>query len=365
MKYCSRPFSYIYLDHFNGDVYLCPWMQPGKCKIGNILQQSLEETWYGEIAERYRSEFRANDFSHCRSQACPHLQNNDLPDITDEKEYKRLTKTQPMPTKINLAYDYVCNQSCETCRPSVFIPPQGYKERMEVIKNRIAPYLDTAEHISTSGHGDPFASPYMMDILENMRPTNKSLSLLIETNGVFLDEEHWERIKHLSEFNLTLILTSNSYDEFTYKHISRGGNFKKLMHNLEFIKTLREQEYLKSYVSSFVIQDRNFREVPSFIERSLNEFGFDRVALKPVYQWGTMRADVFWFKDVLNPKHPYHEEYLEIMQHPALKDKRVYNFAGDTVHPSEDYPVPPAIDAQKLEELKKLTQDLKNRIGQR
>lgn len=36
------------------------------------------------------------------------------------------------------------------------------------------------------------------------------------------------------------------------------------------------------------MQDRNFREIPSFIERSLNEFGFDDVVLKPVYQWGTM-----------------------------------------------------------------------------
>lgn len=337
MKYCSRSYEYLYLDNDNGDVYICPWMEPGITKIGNILEEDIETIWHGEKAEYYRNLFREGCYKYCRPQACPRVQNNDLPKIDNEEKYIKLTKTAPRPKVINLAYDSVCNQHCETCRPSVFIPPKDYAEKMNKIRERITPYINTAEEISASGHGDPFASPYMMDLLSGLKPENSNFKILLETNGVFFDEEHWERIKHLGKYNLHVVLTSNSFDEFTYKHISLGGNYNKLMHNLEFIKTLRESGELKHYTSSFVVQDRNFREIPSFIERSLNEFGFDDVVLKPVYQWGTMPEKTFWFKDVLNPKHPYHAEYLEILQHPALKDSRVYNFGGDTVHPERDF----------------------------
>lgn len=338
MKFCSIAFTYLYLDNSYGDVYICPWMEPKKCKIGNILEQDLDEIWHGKIAEEFRNSIRQNDFKHCRPQACPHLQNNDLPIINDTEEYKNITTTADRPKSINLAYDSVCNQYCETCRKDVFIPQEGYKERMEKIRARIAPYLDTAEHISMSGHGDPFASPYMMDILENMRPKHH-LVLSIETNGVFFDEKHWNRIKHLKDITICVAVTTNSYNEFTYNHISRGGNFEKLMNNLKFISELRRNGDIKHFSNVLVIQDRNFREIPSFIEKTFNDFAVDNVVLRPVYQWGKMSDEVYWFKDVLNPKHPYHQEYLEILEHPSLKDPRIYNFGGHTEHPAVDYPV--------------------------
>lgn len=353
MKYCSRPFDYVYLDHFNGDVWICQWMEQNeKYIIGNLLEEDFDKIWHGEKAEQVRNIFREGNFQHCRIEACPWLQNKDLPDIVDKNEYNEKSKTKSRPQIINLAYDFVCNQYCETCRNKVFTPPKDYKEKMEKIRERITPYINTAKEITASGHGDPFASPYMMDLLSGLRPENPDFSILLETNGVFFDEEHWDRIKHLGNYNLKIVLTSNSFNEFTYKHISRGGNYKKLMHNLEFIKTLREQNLVNEYVSSFVIQDRNFREMPSFIDRSLNEFGFDSVVLKPVYQWGTMPDEVFWFKDVLNPMHPYHKEYLEILEHPILKDKRVYNFGGDMMHPAREYPAKCACEGKKVSSAK-------------
>lgn len=337
MKYCDYGFEYFYLDTYEGNVMICPWMEPDNCSIGNILESSVEEIWHGEKAEHFRNLFRENCYKYCRPQGCPKIQNHSLEEINDIERFKELTKTPERPKYINLAYDFVCNQYCETCRNEVFIPPKDYKEKVENIRKKISPYIETAEELSASGHGDPFASPYMMDLLSNLKPTNKNLRFLLETNGVFLDEEHWARIEHLKDFYIRLCVTSNSFDEFTYNHISRGGNFKKLMNNLKFIKSLREKGYINEIISTFVIQDRNFRELPSFVERSLNEFGFDKVLLRPVYQWGTMPEKTFWFKDVLNPKHPYHSEYLEILQHPALKDERVYNFGGDTVHPARDF----------------------------
>jgi hypothetical protein len=111
------------------------------------------------------------------------------------------------------------------------------------------------------------------------------------------------------------------------------------MENLKFIRMLRECGAINRYTSTFVIQDRNFREIPEFIDRSLNEFGFDDVLFRPVYQWGTMDEKVFWFKDILNPAHPYHKEYLCILKHPLMKDSRVYNFGGESFHLYRDFQI--------------------------
>jgi len=337
MKYCSFFHEYLYVDNNEGCICLCPWMEPKKASIGNLMKDDIAKAYNSEYANFLRSTMDDQSFKFCRPEACPHLQNNDLEDISAE-EYENLKQKLYYPTVINMAYDFVCNQSCETCRPSVFVPPKNYAEQMSTIHKKLSPYLNTATRITASGHGDPFASKYMMNVLENLRPTNHDLSILLETNGVFFDEKHWESIKHLADYRLEVVVTINSFDKFTYKYVSRGGNYDRLMKNLDFMSQLRRENKISHLTNTLVIQDRNFREIPAFIERSLNNYSFDGVILRPVYQWGTMDEKVYWFKDVLNPCHPYHQEYLEILQCPALSDSRVYNFGGNTVHKAWQYP---------------------------
>lgn len=337
MKYCPRVYNYLYLDNPEGDIWLCPWMRPGQACIGNLLQSDIDTCYNSERARELRESIKDQSFRFCRGEACPHLQNNDLEEISLQ-EYERRERETYFPTEINMAYDFVCNQHCETCRKEVYIPPENYAQQMKTIQKKNVLCLNQASHISASGHGDPFASKYMMDVLEGVRSDSCALNILLETNGVFFDEEHWERIKHFEKYNFEVVVTTNSLEQFTYEHLSCGGNYNKIMHNLSFISELRKHDRIKHLAHSFVIQDRNFREIPSFIERSFRDYCFDSVVLKPVYQWGTMDDDVYWYKDVLNPMHPYHEEYLEILKHPALKDPRVYNFGGETSHEARPFP---------------------------
>lgn len=337
MQFCSWPFEYLYLDNYKGDVALCPWMQKEVIHIGNLFKQSFNEIWNGDAANRLRESIKKGDFSICRIDGCPFLQNNNLPERSAEfiKSYHVLET----PSVVNLAYDFMCNQYCETCRKKKWEPILPlYKNYMDKIHEQIAPILNKAKEISTSGHGDPFASPYMMKVLHNLKPSSHNIRLLIETNGVYCDKKHWDQLYHLHNCYIELIITNNSYDKFIYDHISRGGNYKKLIENLNYIRSLRKSGVINRFALTMVIQDRNFREIPSFIERSLEEYNADKVILRPVYQWGTMREDIFWFKDVLNPLHPYHQEYLEILEHPAIRDPRVFNFAGKTLHPARQFP---------------------------
>jgi len=352
MKYCPRVYNYLYLDNPEGDIWLCQWMTQDKGRIGNLLEGDVETYYNSEYCAELRGSIKDQSFRYCRFEACPFLQNNDLEEVTPE-EYESREKEVYFPTEINMAYDFICNQHCETCRKEVFIPSKDYESKMNLIQKRLSPYLDRASYISTCGHGDLFASKYMMSVLENLHPRNPNIRFLLETNGVLFDEEHWARIQHLKDFYLEVVVTINSFDKFTYEHVSRGGNYDKLMHNLAFMSDLRKKNYLNILTQSLVIQDRNFREIPSFIERSFRDYSFDSVVLKPVYQWGTMDDDVYWYKDVLNPMHPYHEEYLEILKHPALHDPRVYNFGGETSHEARPFPGSSCQDGQRIAELER------------
>jgi uncharacterized Fe-S cluster-containing radical SAM superfamily protein len=312
-------------------------MMPSENVIGNLMSDSIEEAYNSDYANHLRSTMDDQSFKYCRREACPILQRNEF-EVISREEYDRRKKKTYHPTIINLAYDHICNQSCETCRETVFMPPPDYAAKMRMIHEKIMPYLEAAKQISTSGRGEVFASKYTMEVLENLHPVNRDCRILLETNGVFFDEEHWEKIKHLSKFKLEIIVTINSFDKFTYNHISRGGNYNKLMKNLEFMSHLRKKNDLTLIYNNMVIQDRNFREIPSFIKRSFDNYAFDYVLLKPVYKWSTLSEKAYWFKDVLNPLHPYHQEYLEILQDPVLKDPRVINFAGESVHEARQYP---------------------------
>ena len=350
MKFCHMPFDYLYLDHYNGNVYLCPWMEPSEGKMGNILEDDFREIWNGEKAEQLRNTVRTGTFSLCRSVACPHIQNNDLPEVSVQ-ELSDLCVAEETPGEINLAFDFICNQSCPTCRCEVFKPDADYDRNVGQIIDRILPYIAKARKITASGHGDPFASPYMMNLLENLHPESKNMEIWLETNGVLFDEEHWKRIEHLSECNLQIITTTNSYNEALYNQISRGGNLEKLKRNQLFLKSLREQGKVRHTTNAFVIQEKNYWEIPEFIRRSIDEFGFDEVILRPVYNWGNLTKEEYWFKDVLNPCHPYHEEYKKIINLPIVKDNpRVYNFGGDTDHKAMPMPGCESADYKKFKD---------------
>ncbi len=336
MKYCSRPFDFLYLDHYNGDVCLCPWIDPQKGKIGNILEQSFEEIWYGEKAEALRDTVRKGSFDYCRRVACPRVQNDDLED-RDVSGEDYIPKAYP--ETVNMAFDFVCNQSCPTCRCEVFVPDKNYKGNVDEIIKRLLPILSKAKMITASGHGDPFASPYMMEVLEKLQPESSDCHILLETNGVFLDEAHWERIKHLASYNFEIVETTNSYYEPIYNQISKGGNLEKLKKNQVFLKKLRSEGYIRHTTNCMVIQEKNYIEIPEFIEKSLDTYGFDEVVLKPIYNWGNLTEEEFWFKDVLNPLHPYNEEYKKIINLPIVKDNpKVYNFGGTTMHKPSPMP---------------------------
>ena len=70
-RFCRQPWSFVEV-HQNGDIFnCCPgWVTK---PLGNILSQSWEEVWNGNIAQEYRQSMIDSTFKNCIETNCPHL----------------------------------------------------------------------------------------------------------------------------------------------------------------------------------------------------------------------------------------------------------------------------------------------------
>lgn len=334
MKYCERPFKHVYIMP-NGNVFLCSWTTK---PIGNLLEQSLEEIWNGPIAEEIRESVRDNSFRYCKTTGCPFCENGTLKQIEEENANDLLMPLK-QPAQFNCAIDFTCNHSCPSCRHEIFVPDEEYKKNMDIIVEKLLPYLLTAEYIATDGQGDCFASPKVMKMLENVKVENPNMHITLETNGVLFDKAHWERIAHISKAHVRVVVTPNSFERATYKYLSGGhDNLDKLLKNLSFIKSLREKELINDFAISIVVQDRNFRELPAFCQRCFDEFHVDSVTIKPIYKWFKLTSDEYLEKDILNPLHPYFEEYQDVWKDERLQNPKIFWWGAKNIHPAAKMP---------------------------
>lgn len=341
MRFCERPYRFIYTEGYakQGTMVMCPWMSYGVAReIGNIIEEDLYDIWHGEKAERLRGTIEDQSFRYCQKMSCPYLENDSLPDITEE-EFKRRAVPLEYPDCFNLAHDLTCNHKCPSCRSEIFNPDSAYIENIRKINKKLLPHLNKATSISACGLGDVFASPYMMELFKEMRPENKDMEITFETNGVFSDKKHWESLSNLHDCKVTIGVTPNSFDRATFKYLSGGlDDVDKVINNLYYLKEQRDKGDLHAFYITMVIQEKNYRELHEFVDRSLNDFYADQVVLRSIYKWNKLSAEDYWFKDVMNPIHPYHQDMLEVIDDPILNDERIYNWTAFNIHPKAKHP---------------------------
>lgn len=330
MVFCERPWTMMYLVNAEkGEVWPCSWLD-SNMKMGNILEQSVDELMRSENIKKLRESILDGSFRYCDCHKCTFIANNTLPDLSEE-EIEEIIQTQ-FPHQFNIAYDETCNHACPSCRNEYFKASEDYYEKVEMINEKMLPYYDKASVLSVNGRGDIFACEHLLSMLERMTPENDNLKFMIETNAALFDEKHWNRIAHLGKYNVQVIATVNSFRDSTYRYLNGYANHvDKVIKNLKFISFLRQQNTVNDFEISMIVQESNFRELPDYIDRCLNEFGVDKVRLRGIMQFSISDTE-FWIKDVFNPLHPFYREAMDILNHPIMKDSRVWFWEGDYEH---------------------------------
>lgn len=326
-KLCERGRNWIQIYNSNGDVRECSWTRDGK--IGNLMEHSLPELYHGKAAERIRERLLKQDYSQCYVDACPYLMTGEISNFQTE-----LGDLPEYPEELYLAFENTCNYRCKSCTAQNFlegISREELEHNYDIIEERIRETLPYVKRISANGMGELFTSKRTLKLLSEWKPMApvEECFVALETNGSLFDKEHWEQIENLGQYNLHVSITVMSFDESTYQRLS-GVHYpiERIENNLRFVKELREKEIINFFEIATVVQCENFRTLPEFARRCVEEFGVDYVRLRPYDNWGGQNKIEEFFMNIRNPKHPLYSEYREVMKNPYLLHPKVHDHSG-------------------------------------
>lgn len=327
MKICKRAYEYLQACHEDGRVSVCAWADyrlDEDRSVGNLTRESIKDILKGERWEEWINSFLDGSYCFCSPDKCLYMANDTLETV----EYQG---KPDYPKWFSISYDRSCNYTCPACRThNIPTTKKEDADHIEKIRNEIRTFINDVRVLEANGRGEFFCSPSIIDLLAEWKPVSENPAFVMETNGSLFNEKNWEKIKQLGQYNLHVFITVMSFDNMAYQFLSGVKyDISRIEENLRFVKQLREKGLINRLTLATVVQERNFRMLPDFTRRCIEEFGADIVRLRSFYPFGVQPANIEWFFDVRNARHPYHKEYLEIMKDPIFKHPKVIHWVGD------------------------------------
>lgn len=337
-RFCSKPFDSLTTVDSGGKSlsYLCQcggWLP---YSAGSVLDaDDVDTVWNSPTARELRRSILDGDFSYCSRNLCPMILRGELPlqsEVTDPQMRRyidgKTTALEEGPRNVQLSHDASCNLACPTCRKEIITAKSTENDRYAEARDRvILPMLSRVQgYVLITGWGDPFASRHYRSILERLnRKDFPGLYLGILTNGQLLDEKQWEAIRPAHEMIANLSVSVDAAREQTYEDVRRPGRWSRLIPNLEFLGRVRKSGELPSFRLNFVVQKKNFREMPEFVELGIR-VGADSVKFMKYWNFGAQSREEFMEEDVASPSHPLNAEFREVLRHPLMSHPSVDSF---------------------------------------
>lgn len=266
---CNHPFSEIEIDSL-GDVYCC-------CKyhlpvsFGNIYQNSFEEVWNSENAQKIRQNIMNEDYSLCNKNACVYLAKKNFDGRFDIKEKDILPKMKKYPKYVSFCHDKECNLACIICRDKIWRHTEESLEKLNnQIETKFLPMLKDAEYVSINAHGDPIASRHSRLLIKKIHKKYPKIKFEIFSNGTLLDENHLKELGIVNNLYNVKMSIHSAHKE-TYAKIIRNGEFyyDRLMQNIHYLSELRKK-YHFGMTLLFVTTALNYQDIPDFIRLAEN-----------------------------------------------------------------------------------------------
>lgn len=327
MRLCERAVNFVQVMNEDGAVRLCSWLNDGGV-IGHLTKNSLEEIYHSEEARLIQEMHACGDHSNCNPNQCPYVANN-----TVDQASVDLDEIPRFPEALYLAYENVCNYRCQMCGiPDCMTKADtmALEDKYTKIDKELKKALPYVKHLSANGLGELFVSKHTLRLLSEWEPLAdpSEVSVMLETNGSLFDEAHFGQIANLGKYKLSAAVTVLSFEDEIYRELSGTKQpIDKLTDNLRYVRSLRERGIINYLELATVYQDKNYKQLPEFARRCIEEFGADSVRLRPFAPWGEAGMKE-WLMDVRNVYHPHHKDFLEVMKDPILSHPKVHDWGG-------------------------------------
>lgn len=333
-RFCPQPFRSLEL-HLNAGSYVCcpSWLNTS---IGDFKKNDISEIWNSPTAQDIRATIIDGSYKYCDKDACPAIQGESLPFLSHlDKNIKNYIKNKQTvldapPQSVMFTFDASCNLSCPTCRPekiSHTIDSKEYKELNKLCHDITASLLkdpDSDLTLNVTGSGDPFSALAFRHYLESIDGTKyPNLKFRFQTNGLLLTPIMWERMSKIHNNVEHIYVSIDASTPETYSIIRRGGQFSVIYENMKFISRLRSQNKFKHLQVKFVVQQKNYREIPHFAKMFL-DMGCDSITFSKVLDWGSWSSHEFNANCIWEESHPDYNHFISVLADPILSHWNVY-----------------------------------------
>ena len=273
---CPKPFDTILINQ-TGSCFICECTAWLPQSVGNLYNSTLKEIFSSTVAQELRSSIEDGSYRYCNNQQCTWILKNDV------RHYHGI---EPKISQIRLAIDDSCNLSCPSCRNSLIFHKKGNILKMRfLLSDRINEYLkehnDINIHIGSDG--DPFASLVYRHFMRTV-PDNKTLTFNIQTNGLLV-KKMFGRLENIFDRLKVLNISIDGATKNTYESLRRGGQFEKLLENLEFIKDYHKHFEIKIHM---VVQKQNWKEMNMMLELA-DRYNAKQVIFNKITNWNTYK----------------------------------------------------------------------------
>lgn len=286
--------------------------------LGNVNQDAFKDIW-GGIRHRIAALSTQNHtYTFCKKDMCPFFIEKKIGESKLSNEVYHNVEEHPRVALVS--YDNGCNLKCVTCRKD-FIVTKGTELQQtelyaDMVKREILPY---AQFMIMAGNGEVFLNKSYKKLYMSEEASNLE-EIRFLSNGLLFNENTWKDVKQNIRGKIMLTVSIDAATKDTYEYIRSGGNFDVLKKNMEFAGELRRTGKLSYFRMNFVVQKKNYLEMPMFVEWG-KQLGCDEVFFTKILNWGTYTSEEFkeismMQEDGITPK----QELQEILNLDIMKD---------------------------------------------
>ncbi|MBC7540655.1 MAG: radical SAM protein [Bacteriovorax sp.] len=341
-RLCPFPFNRLEISNQNDFIPCCyDWV-----KYDSLPTNTNSQVWNSEQAQLIRRSMHDGSMKYCDQSKCNAITFSFL-QLVFFSFFAKFSKKFPYhtlsfkvllsillkkevltekPSHLNYSSDLSCNLKCPSCRSNyISNDPKINLEKNTGLFKDIA--LE-AETILFSG-GEFFFSKRNLNILQSIKqseyPNLKTITVM--TNGLLFNKKLWDGLGEGKLFIKRILVSIDAGNESHYR-ITRGGNFKHLLENLEFIKTLKESNELDFFSIQFVPRKDNYESMEEFVLLG-EKLNVDRVLFQTFCQWS--ESSLEFVEQAIHLKtHPNYHDFEKIAQKVKHKSIVTWNIEVST-----------------------------------
>ena len=314
-RFCGNPFEKLETTTESQIAVCCPSWLP--VVVGSFEEGDVANFSNSEPMNQIRESILDGSFRHCSRIHCPKITQRELPARDDVNIGTYQART--FPRDVVFSHDPSCNLSCPSCRKTLAIVPKSEQDRFDSVSGSLLPLMLNADTVHICGSGDPIASTHFRSLLKSYSIDPRAhRNILLQTNGVLCDQRAWDDLG-LAGLVKTVMVSLDAAREETYNYTRRGGDWRRVLKNVQFLCGLKSSGSIDQLYLLFVVQGMNYREMTEFVEMG-KLYKADKVIFQAISNWGTYTEAEFAKHNIFSFEHAEHSDFVRMLNNEVFDD---------------------------------------------